>query len=165
MKISTAGGNRFRGGIQFKVYNEKLGFTIENDERHVSNGLNIIRHNDDAAGSSALFIQKSNGNVGIGTVKPGSHKLNVQGSARVNSDLEVGGNLKIGDTVIGKKEIQILKKLAGGTLIVDLFNTAHKEYLYAASDYFNYDNDRRRVFTWRKKQRVTQGYWALRNAR
>ena len=93
LKISTAGGNRVRAGIKFRVYNDKLGFTIENDERHVSNGLNILRHSDNATGISALFIDKQNGNVGIGTTNPGDNKLKVQG------DTAIAGNLKADGTI------------------------------------------------------------------
>jgi hypothetical protein len=35
------------------------------------------------------------------------------------------------------------------------------EYLYAASDHFAYDNDRRTCFTWRNGEKVTQGYWEV----
>jgi len=76
-----------------------------------------------------------------------------------SGNLKVNG-LQIGNTVIGEPELQILKKLAAGQLVVDLFNTTQGEYLYAA-DFAPYDNDRRRVFTWRRKTRINQGYWML----
>ncbi len=75
------------------------------------------------------------------------------GNVKMNS-------LQIGNTVIGERELQILKKLVAGKLVVDLFNTKQGEYLYAG-DFAPYDKDRRRVFTWRRKTRVNQGYWML----
>lgn len=43
-------------------------------------------------------------------------------------------------------------------------NIYWNEYLYTASDYFNYDSDRRRVFTWRHKgEKISQGYWAIKS--
>ncbi len=76
------------------------------------------------------------------------------GSVKVKS-------LQIGNTIIGERELLILKKLVAGQLAVDLYNLKQSEYLYAA-DYKPFDKDRRRVFTWRKKnQRVNQGRWKL----
>ncbi len=68
--------------------------------------------------------------------------------------------LQIGNTVIGERELQILKKLVAGQLVVDLFNTKQGEHL-SAGDFAPYDNDRRRVFTWRRKTRASQGFWML----
>ncbi|MFP3016488.1 MAG: ankyrin repeat domain-containing protein [Wolbachia sp.] len=42
-------------------------------------------------------------------------------------------------------------------------NIEHQEYLYAASDYFNYDNSRRQVFTWIQGHRVLQDKWSIKN--
>jgi len=84
---------------------------------------------------------------------PNNRVVFPSGNVKVNA-------LQIGNTTVGERELQILKKLAAGQLVVDLFNTKQKEYLYAG-DYAPYDKDRRRVFTWRKKTRVNQGYWML----
>jgi hypothetical protein len=70
--------------------------------------------------------------------------------------------LTIGSVTIGQNELEILKKLAAGTLNVDIFNTDQGEYLYAA-DYAPFDDDRRRVFTWRRKTWVSQGRWQMRD--
>ncbi len=83
LALRTAGGNRFRGGIHFRSFDNQLGFTIENDERHVSNGLNILRYDSAAgnapAGESTLFIDKLTGFVGINTVSP-QGRLDVNGA-------------------------------------------------------------------------------------
>lgn len=79
MKICTAGGHRFRAGIKLKIYDDKNGFTIENDERKGSHGLNFLRHSHDDAGKTALFIAKDNGNIGIGTTEPAA-PLHIIGS-------------------------------------------------------------------------------------
>lgn len=42
----------------------------------------------------------------------------------------------------------------------NIFNTYHKEYLYASS-YEPFDKDRRQVFTWRPGEPVDQGIWRL----
>jgi hypothetical protein len=71
------------------------------------------------------------------------------------------GALEIGGVRIGARELDVLKKLAAGQLVFELLNTYQNEYLYAA-DYAPYDDDRRRVFTWRTKGvRVTQGTWQM----
>lgn len=88
-------------------------------------------------------------------------KINPLGNA-----VEIGNTLKcksiqIGETLIGEKELKVLKQLANGELKVGLLNTSHEQYLYAASDAFNYDKDRRRVFTWGPGGQVAQSYWVL----
>ena len=73
--LKSAGGNQYPTGIKLMVFNDELGFTIENDERLASNGLNILRHAGSAAGESALFIDKQTGNIGIGDWTSPSQKL------------------------------------------------------------------------------------------
>lgn len=67
--------------------------------------------------------------------------------------------LRIGDTVIGEPELQILKRLAAGQLQFDLYNVTQDVYAYAAS--INYDGTRGYVFTNLKKGRVGYGRWRL----
>src|SRR5262249_14562514 len=43
-------------------------------------GLNILRHHTNAAGVSALFIKRADGNVGIGATEPG-YKLTVSAAS------------------------------------------------------------------------------------
>jgi hypothetical protein len=76
LTMRTAGGNKYRSGVQLRVYNDQLGFDIENDDRIASEGLNISRL-DAGATSSSLFISRLNGNVGLGTTAPRS-RLEVQ---------------------------------------------------------------------------------------
>ncbi|MFI6604794.1 LamG-like jellyroll fold domain-containing protein [Nonomuraea sp. NPDC050536] len=69
-------------------------------------------------------------------------------------------SLTIGGVTIGAGELGILRRLALGTLEVDLYNLAHQEYAFAGT--FMYDNDRRYVLTWAtRNERVTQGGWRL----
>ena len=83
--LKSQGGNLYRTGIKLMVFNDNFGFTIENDERSGSNGLNIIRHAGTAAGESALFIDKQNGNIGIGNWTSPSQKLHVLGNVLANN--------------------------------------------------------------------------------
>lgn len=68
--LATGGGNAYRSGLQMKVFGEEYGFTIEHDDRVESLGLNILRHDNNVEGESALFIHRNTGNVGIGTTFP-----------------------------------------------------------------------------------------------
>lgn len=65
VRLATAGGNQYRSGIRLWVWQDNWGFTIENDERHSFNGLNILRHNGDAAGNRALFIERTSGDTTV----------------------------------------------------------------------------------------------------
>lgn len=100
-----------------------------------------------------VILNRDRGRVGVG-MEPGSGiKLDVSGTVRAS-------NFRIGSTTIDEKDLQLLRELRNGTLEFDLYNTKQKEYLYAA-DYAPYDNDRRRVFTWRRGSRVSQGRWRM----
>lgn len=100
-----------------------------------------------------MRMDLSTGNLGIGTTSP-TAKLDVNGAMKCKS-------IQIGNTVIGEKELKVLKTFAAGNLDVDLWNSKQQEYLYAA-DFAPYDNDLRRVFTWRRRSRVSKGRWKLR---
>jgi hypothetical protein len=69
LTIRSIGGNTARNGIRFRNFNEDYGWTIQNDERLVSDGLNFLSHFNDPDGVSRLFLGKF-GNVGIGTTSP-----------------------------------------------------------------------------------------------
>lgn len=105
-------------------------------------------------GYNTIYATGGNASQDLNLKARGAGKVNVQGPLVVNS-------LQIGNTIVGERELQILRKLAQGDLQVDIFNVKQGEYLYAG-DYAPFDNDRRRVFTWRPKNRVNQGQWLLR---
>ncbi|MEM0996108.1 MAG: LamG domain-containing protein [Bacteroidota bacterium] len=108
----------------------------------------------------------SSSQLTIGSASLNSSHLTLGNSSLTSSKLTVNGSeltgshLKIGSTTIYESQLKILKELAAGTLQVDLYNDDQGEYLYAA-DYHPYDDSRRRVFTWRDGNRVTQGRWTL----
>jgi hypothetical protein len=59
---------------------------------------NLTRVNDLAFQTNLLFIDVTNNRVGIKTNAPGSFDLDVNGTARVQSDLTVNGNLTVEGT-------------------------------------------------------------------
>lgn len=89
LTMRTAGGHAYRTGIRLRVYNEQHGFTIENDDRPGSLGLNLKRHDaidGDASfeGISSLFVERATGNVGFGTTTP-SHPIHMASGAHVTA--------------------------------------------------------------------------------
>jgi hypothetical protein len=90
------------------------------------------------------------------TGNPGDNSL-----INVYANTAVLNAITIGNVTIGANELAILQKLAAGTLQFDLLNVGHNEYAYAASDGFNYDGDRRRIFTWIPGGTVGQGRWQI----
>jgi hypothetical protein len=82
------------------------------------------------------------------------------GASDIHANAAVVAALQIGSVRIGEGELRILQRLAAGQLQFDLYNVVQDEYAYAA-DYHPFDNDRRNVWTWRPKGRVSQGRWRL----
>jgi hypothetical protein len=87
LHISVSGGNVRRNGIKLRTFDDNNGFTIDNDERGVSLGLNILRHVNSEAGVSALFIAKDTGNINVpgGNLSVGSppsqvHRMHIYGT-------------------------------------------------------------------------------------
>jgi hypothetical protein len=121
--------------------------------------------------SDGIEFRHSNGSQGIGfaystVYATGANadqdlRLKARGNGRVTAlgTLQTD-RIRVGDQEIGASEVAVLKRLAAGELTIDLYNTAQREFLYAA-DCCAYDNDRRRVFTWRPKSRISQGAWKL----
>ncbi|KAA2242423.1 hypothetical protein F0L74_07705 [Chitinophaga agrisoli] len=74
------------GGFQLANTSKTLRWIIRglNTETGTGNGgydLDILRRGDDGSAiGSALYIRRSDGNVGIGTATPGSYKLAVEGT-------------------------------------------------------------------------------------
>lgn len=180
-KLNVEGGNTRLGGSLHFSANQEILFADNGQIRSLDNNHQILfRRNENkmelrefgdlifspgatTGQETGKMVIRANGNVGIGIEEPGSYKLNVEGGdTRLGGALTVGQTLSIGRTMIGEHELKLLKALASGTLEFDLWNVYQDEYLYAA-DYAPFDNDRRRVFTWRRKgEQVNQGRWRLR---
>ncbi len=60
-----------------------------------------------------------------------------------------------------KKELPDYLQVAIFAGKVCIKNARYGEYLYAAVNYFNYDSDRRSVFTWCPGDKISNGYWIL----
>jgi hypothetical protein len=149
-KLDVAGNARFltgKGQNPVRITSQWSGFPdTTTNQAEISN---------DTANYKTLMIVGNKSNDGKTRRVSLWDRLEVNGSLKVNS-------LQIGNTTIGERELVILNKLAAGQLAIDLYNTQQQEYAYAA-DYAPYDNDRRRIFTWRRKnQRINQGRWQLR---
>jgi len=93
LAFKVAGGNKHRSGVKMWAWRDNNGFSVQYDERNeTGNGLHIKTHNQNADGTTQLFVGWS-GNIGIGTTNPGSQKLNVVGSTYLQGDLFVGGRM------------------------------------------------------------------------
>ena len=97
LMLRTKGGNLYRAGIKLRVHDDTHGWTIEEDERVASNGLNVLRHDHNMEGKTALFIHRQTGRICIGDTNP-------QATLDVRGDLAIEGDLS-GKAVILKSEI------------------------------------------------------------
>jgi hypothetical protein len=88
LAIKSVGGNQTTNGIKFRNFSDNYGWTLQNDERLGTDGLNFISHFDDSTGISRLFLGKFGG-VGIGTTAP-LWQLNVQNASRFGTGLALG---------------------------------------------------------------------------
>ena len=131
------------------------------DNYHLSMG--DFGHSNDNTYAPQVTIRWDNGNVGIGVPVP-TEKLEVQGMVKATA--LKADSLTIGQYTFDENAMQLLSFLVKGELDVELYNLEQKEYMYAA-DYAPFDDDRRRIFTWRRKEangegvRVSQGTWRL----
>jgi hypothetical protein len=73
LKIGTNGGSAYHDGIKLHVFSDNYGFDIVNDDTLTNGvrGLNFVRHENSAGGASSLWLDRADGNVGIGTTSPG----------------------------------------------------------------------------------------------
>jgi hypothetical protein len=97
LSLRTGGGNLHRAGIKLRHFNDTHGFDIESDERGANNGLNILRY-PGAAPSSAMFIDRFSGNLGVNTTTPAA-KLHVNGTLAISG----ANTLELGAGVAGKE--------------------------------------------------------------
>ena len=77
LAILNSNGNQT---LRLADYSTSYGFDIVNDD---AGYLNIIRHANSVAGTTAFTIKRDNGNVGIGVTVP-SEKLHVDGNIVIN---------------------------------------------------------------------------------
>jgi hypothetical protein len=93
LAFKVQGGNAHRSGIKLWTFKDNYGYSIQYDERvQPGNGLHIKTHNQNADGTTQLFVAW-NGNIGLGTTDPGTQKLSVVGSTYLQGDLFVGGRM------------------------------------------------------------------------
>jgi hypothetical protein len=105
------------------------GMVINNIDlsRALSSGVDMYFRNTGSNGSRTnMFIQGSNGNVGIGTTSPGS-KLDVSGNANISGTLAAGAT-----TFVGNGSPLTLKKSSAvtGSLSIDFQNSSGTEIAY-----------------------------------
>lgn len=83
IRIANSGATTYNSGIKFRHNTVGYGITIQSQDA-IPQGLNILYHNNNNAGVSAMFIDRVTGKVGIGTTTP-AEKLEVTGNARISS--------------------------------------------------------------------------------
>ena len=70
LAFKVQGGNAYRSGIKLFTWKDNNGFSVQYDERNqTGNGLHVKTHNQDADGTTQLFVGWS-GNIGVGTTTP-----------------------------------------------------------------------------------------------
>jgi hypothetical protein len=105
----SASGNTddHRLGLKLKHNADTYGFTVQSQDGVDSlHGLNVLRHEGSAGGTSALFIERDNGDVGVGNTAP-TVKLDVTGEIKSSGDVTVGGDVTC-DGVITAKQRHII---------------------------------------------------------
>ena len=70
IRVAAASNNNSQ--IKLMEADDSYGFTVRNT---AASGLSILRHNADATGTTALFIDRDTGNVGIGTTAPNASAI------------------------------------------------------------------------------------------
>jgi hypothetical protein len=88
MKI--AGGNGNDTFLKFREQSDNYGVTIKHNAGTDGGGLDILMNQGSDTGTSAMYIVRTTGNVGIGTTTP-TYKLDVVGGARFSDSFYVTG--------------------------------------------------------------------------
>ncbi len=93
IQMSAAGDtDDHRLGLKLKHNADTYGFTIQSQDGVDSlHGLNVLRHEDSSGGTSALFIERDNGDVGVGNTAP-------------TVKLDVTGDIKASGSIVGKQK-------------------------------------------------------------
>lgn len=87
-------------------------------------------------------------------------QLNIEGGLSYIGGLSVSSQVPLGYSYEAAKW-NLVKHNNGE---YEIIHSAFNEPLYAASNGFAYDKDRRKVFTWRPGPSVTQGFWRFEDA-
>ena len=74
--MTIAANTGFDAQLKLMEAADTYGFTIRNVN---GGGLNILRHSANSTGTTALFINRDTGNIGVANSSP-SHKLSVNGT-------------------------------------------------------------------------------------
>lgn len=85
VQVSASGDtDDHRIGLKLKHNADTYGFTVQSQDGVDSlHGLNVLRHEDSSGGASALFIERDNGDIGIGNTTP-TAKLDVTGDIKAS---------------------------------------------------------------------------------
>jgi len=88
VQVSASGDtDDHRVGLKLKHNVDTYGFTLQSqDGVDGLHGLNVLRHEGSAGGNSAIFIERDNGDVGIGNTAP-TVKLEVTGDIKASGTL------------------------------------------------------------------------------
>ena len=101
LSLRTSGGNAYKAGIKFSHFDDDNGFIIESDETGPVNGLNIQYQAGGPSPETAIYVDRIDGDVGIGTTTP-TATLDVNGNANIDGTLTSSGSVGIGtDTPTG----------------------------------------------------------------
>jgi trimeric autotransporter adhesin len=93
IKLSSSGGSIYNNGIKLRVYTDDYGFTIMNEDDRTPQGLNIKYHNGDSNGTSAMYIDRSNGRIGINNTMTPTQELEVNGNVQATRFIGDGSQL------------------------------------------------------------------------
>ncbi len=90
LAFKVGGGNQHISGIKMWAWQDNYGYSVQYDERNViANGLHLKTHNQDATGTTRLFVGWG-GNIGVGTTQPSaSLHVNVAKSSSPIQGLQV----------------------------------------------------------------------------
>jgi hypothetical protein len=93
LAFKVEGGNAHRSGVKMWAWQDNYGYSIQYDERlQTGNGLHVKTHNQNADGTTRLFVGWDGG-VAIGTTNTNGHTLCVAGPTWLQGNLFVTGSL------------------------------------------------------------------------
>ncbi len=140
--MTIAANTGFDAQLKLMEAADTYGFTIRNVN---GGGLNILRHSANSTGTTALFINRDTGNIGVANSSP-SHKLSVNGTTYLQgvtthaANVAMDNNYLLAPTLKAYSEDKTTNATTTGAVTLDLSTTNVFDLTLTGNTTFTFSN-------------------------